>query len=164
MLKNWKKTGQGRAGGPFLGILLLLFIGVGCAAGNSSKEAREAAEAPAWEVEGEDHGILIPVDTVEQFDEKVLKAQNPVVVDFFSPSCGACMLLAPKLERVASEYSGKAGFVKVDVGRAKALVTQYDIFGTPIVLFFANGKEVKRLINPQEEAEIRMALDSFLTK
>ena len=125
MLKNWKKTGQGRAGGPFLGILLLLFIGVGCAAGNSSKEAREAAEAPAWEVEGEDHGILIPVDTVEQFDEKVLKAQNPVVVDFFSPSCGACMLLAPKLERVASEYSGKAGFVKVDVGRAKALVTQY---------------------------------------
>jgi len=84
--------------------------------------------------------------TDSSFEEKVLKSEKPVLVDFWAPWCGPCRAIAPTIEALAQENSEKVAFVKVNVDENPKTATAFGIRGIPTLLLFSEGKEVERLI------------------
>lgn len=80
--------------------------------------------------------------TDQTFDAEVLKATEPVVVDFHAEWCGPCKAMAPALDAVAAEMKGKVKVVKVDVDKNPAITTKYGIRAMPTLLVFKGGKVV----------------------
>jgi len=78
------------------------------------------------------------------FESTVLKSDVPVLVDFFAEWCGPCKAMAPALEQVASEMSGKVKVVKLDVDQNPGTTQKYHIQAMPTLIMFAGGKEVNR--------------------
>ena len=73
------------------------------------------------------------------FEAEVLKAQGPVVVDFWAEWCGPCKMIAPLLDEVAKELPDKVKIVKVNVDNEQQLAQQYGIYNIPTLLFFKGG-------------------------
>lgn len=82
----------------------------------------------------------------EQFEEKVLKADKPVLVDFYADWCGPCKAAAPVLDELADEADGKYEVIKVNVDENQELSQQHGIMSIPTVMLFKDGKEVDRQI------------------
>ncbi|MGH7145411.1 MAG: thioredoxin [Planctomycetota bacterium] len=76
------------------------------------------------------------------FQEEVLDATLPVVVDFYADWCGPCKMLAPVLDKLAAEYAGKIKFVKVNADLEPDLTSQAGVTGFPTVLFIKEGHAV----------------------
>ena len=74
------------------------------------------------------------------FDELVLKATQPVVVDFFAEWCGPCKAMAPALDQVAAEMKDKIKVVKVDVDQSPGITSKYGIRAMPTLMIFKNGE------------------------
>ena len=77
-----------------------------------------------------------------QFEQEVLAAAEPVVLDFFSTECPPCEALAPKFEAVAEQFAGRARFLKVFRQGNRELAKQLGVSGSPTLIFFKGGKEV----------------------
>ena len=80
------------------------------------------------------------------FEEKVLKSDKPVLVDFWAPWCGPCRMAGPVIEELAGEYEGKAVIGKVNVDEERQLAGQYGVMSIPTVILFKDGKEFDRQI------------------
>ncbi len=76
----------------------------------------------------------------KDFETEVIKATEPVVVDFFAEWCGPCKAMAPALEQVAEELKGKVKVVKVDVDQNPGITTKYRIQAMPTLMIFKDGK------------------------
>jgi len=74
------------------------------------------------------------------FDAEVLGASGPVLVDFYTTWCGPCKMLAPIVEKLADEFSGKLTVAKVDLDQAPNLASRYNITSVPTVIVFEAGK------------------------
>jgi thioredoxin 1 len=74
------------------------------------------------------------------FDEVVVKSDKPVIVDFWAEWCGPCRMIAPIIEEISKEYSGKAVVTKCDVDNSPQVTAKYGIRNIPTVLFFKDGK------------------------
>jgi thioredoxin 1 len=74
------------------------------------------------------------------FDEQVLKSSTPTLVDFWAPWCGPCKMIAPILDEIAPDFSGKVNFVKVNVDDNPNLAAKYGIRGIPSLLIIKNGE------------------------
>ena len=74
------------------------------------------------------------------FDELVIKSDKPVVVDFWAEWCGPCRMIAPIMEELSHEYTGKAVVVKCDVDSSPGVAAKYGIRNIPTILFFKEGK------------------------
>ncbi|MBP2653825.1 MAG: thioredoxin [Firmicutes bacterium] len=96
------------------------------------------------------------------FKDKVLGAAQPVLVDFWASWCGPCKMVAPELEAVAADYSGKAAVVKVNVDEQQELAQQYGVMSIPTILVFKDGKEVNRIVGFRPKSEFSSALNSLL--
>ena len=79
--------------------------------------------------------------TLENFDEEVLGADIPVIVDFYADWCGPCKMLAPELEAVAKELDGKIKIGKVNVDEQGELANAFGINAIPALIVFKNGVE-----------------------
>jgi thioredoxin 1 len=99
----------------------------------------------------------------ETFDEKVLKAKTPVLVDFWAPWCAPCMGVAPILDDLAEEYKGRIGIVRLNVDEAPQSATMYGISAIPTLLLFKEGKPVGQIVGFRPKAELKKALDEILT-
>lgn len=96
------------------------------------------------------------------FDEKVLKAKNPVLVDFWATWCRPCLMVAPIVDELAEKYSGKIDFVKVDVDQNPKTAASYNVMSIPTILIFKNGKPVSHMVGLRPKAELARNLDTAL--
>lgn len=83
--------------------------------------------------------------TENNFKEEVLNSKLPVLVDFWSPTCGPCLRIAPVIEELSEEMS-EVRFAKVNVGEEPNLAEEYGIMSIPTLVLIKNGKEEKRSI------------------
>ncbi|MBX0327290.1 thioredoxin [Oscillochloris sp. ZM17-4] len=101
--------------------------------------------------------------TDSEFEMKVLKSTQPVVVDFWAPWCGPCRAIAPTLDKLAGEYDGKLTVAKVNTDEEIRWAGQLGIQGIPTLIIFKDGKEFKRLVGSRSEGAYREAFDSALS-
>jgi thioredoxin len=116
--------------------------------------------AGARELAG-DQGPVQPV-TAANFEERVVRAETPVVVDFYATWCGPCKRLAPTLSKLAGEYAGRIQFVKVDVDRERALAARFEVTSVPTLMWFAHGRAERLSAGLESEAALRARLDGRL--
>lgn len=84
--------------------------------------------------------------TTADFDEKVLKNQLPVIVDFYSDSCVVCKKIAPVLGDIEDDYEGKLEVVKVNTNFDSQLSERYSVMSNPTLIVFKNQKELGRKV------------------
>ena len=104
---------------------------------------------------------VLQIDSAKTFERRVLGADKPVLVDFYSDSCPPCRELAPTIEQLAKQYRGRAVISKVNVNELPELTTRYGIYGVPTVLLFRNGQEVRRLEGLRPQRAYTAVLDSL---
>lgn len=100
--------------------------------------------------------------TVQDFDEKVLKAEGPVLVDFWAPWCMPCKMLGPILDELAEDYSGKVAIVKVNTDENQALAAKYGIRGIPTLILFKDGEMADRISGLQSKGALTEMLDKVV--
>ncbi|MCS7098428.1 MAG: thioredoxin [Candidatus Methanomethyliaceae archaeon] len=90
----------------------------------------------------------------ENFDAVVNSSNLLVVVDFWAPWCGPCIVMAPIFERLARKYKDKVLMAKMNVDENLEVPQRFNIYGIPTFIFIKNGKEVKRIIGAVRESEL----------
>ena len=98
----------------------------------------------------------------DDFSEKVLNSDVPVVVDFYSDSCVACKRLAPTLCDIEEEYEGKLNVFKVNTGFDKKLVEDYGIQSNPTLIFFKEGRAIDKQVGAKDYDELSDWIDSLI--
>jgi thioredoxin 1 len=100
--------------------------------------------------------------TDSAFEETVLGAKIPVIVDFWAPWCGPCRMVAPTLEKLAKEYEDKMLVAKVNTDENPEWAGRYQVQGIPTMLFVAQGKIVHRQVGALPEPILREIVTEFL--
>ncbi len=107
--------------------------------------------------------ITEPIHVTDSaFEQTVLKSTLPVIVDFWAPWCSPCRMVAPVLDKLASEYAGKLVVAKVNTDEQQEWATRYNVQGIPTMLFVANGKIVHRQTGALPEKMLRDVVSQFL--
>ena len=96
------------------------------------------------------------------FDELVLKSDKPVIVDFWAEWCGPCRMIAPIIDEMSKEYSGKAVVAKCDVDNSPQVAAKYSIRNIPTVLFFKDGKVADKQVGAVPKVNFVNKLNALL--
>jgi thioredoxin 1 len=82
----------------------------------------------------------------DEFEQKVLKADKPVLVDFFAHWCMPCKMAGPVIDQLADDYKDKALVAKVNVDEGQEIASQFGVMSIPTVIMFKDGKEINRQV------------------
>jgi thioredoxin 1 len=106
-----------------------------------------------------------PTTLPKSFDDLISGSDKPVLADFWAEWCGACRMLSPTVQRIASEYKGRIVTIKVNVDRKPQIASRFQISGIPTVILFAGGRPVLRfsgaLPYEQFKRQLEQALDGL---
>ena len=98
----------------------------------------------------------------QNFQQVVNNSTLPVLVDFYSPTCGPCHTLAPVIEQLAGQYAGRALICKLDTSRHQMTASQFQIRGVPTLIFFKNGQSVDQVVGAVPAQELEQRLNNLL--
>ena len=100
--------------------------------------------------------------TDASFETDVIQASKPVLVDFWATWCGPCLMMAPILEEIASEYTDQMTVAKLDVEANPATHPKFGVSGIPTLILFKNGKAVERIMGYQPKNKVLSKLTPHL--
>ncbi len=99
----------------------------------------------------------------ENYEEKVIKSDAPIVVDFWGPQCGPCFALMPIIEQLAEEHKNYFRLIKIDASRNRRLCMDLRLLSLPGFIFYRGGREVGRLTGNKVSTEaLRDAIRRFV--
>ncbi len=97
------------------------------------------------------------------FEQDVLSAGQPVLVDFWAAWCAPCRMLAPTVDAVAEKYAGRARVVKLNVDENPTVSQKYGIKGIPTLILFKGGKEEERIVGATSKDAIARMIDKHVS-
>jgi len=97
--------------------------------------------------------------TEDSFETEVIQAAVPVVVDFYTPWCGPCKLLAPVLEQLAGEFDGRLKFGRANVEETPDLAATFEVSGVPTLMLFRGGEAVDQVVGFSGLRQLKAWLD-----
>ncbi len=106
-------------------------------------------------------GKLEYVDA-SNFEEKVLKSDIPVLIDFYADWCAPCKMMEPALEEAVDYYAGKLKIYKLNVDENPYIAAQYQIMSIPAMLFFKNGTPVAQIIGAVNKKKLFSEIESVI--
>jgi thioredoxin 1 len=96
------------------------------------------------------------------FDEQVVKSEQPVLVDFWAPWCAPCLMIAPVLEEIAEKRKGAIKVCKVNVDESPGVAQTYGIRSIPTLMLFKKGQVACRLVGVRPQAEIEKEIEAAI--
>jgi thioredoxin 1 len=100
--------------------------------------------------------------TDANFDQEVLKSNQPVLVDFWAPWCGPCKMIAPIVAEISAEYEGKLKVGKLNTDDNQGTAARYGVMSIPTVMIFKNGQMVARIVGAQPKQALTGKIDAVL--
>ena len=100
--------------------------------------------------------------TDDNFEQEVLNADQPALVDFWAEWCMPCKMLAPTIDEIAGDYAGRVKVGKVDTDNSRNVAMKYGISAIPTVMIFKDGEVVKKFVGLQQKSDLSAALDEVL--
>ena len=100
--------------------------------------------------------------TKEIFEEQILKADQPVLVDFWAPWCTYCRRIAPAFDKIASQQEDKLIFAKLDIDDAAEIAEEYGVDTIPTLIIFKNGEVLGSIVAPDSKAKIEAFIEENL--
>ena len=107
------------------------------------------------------NGVTFPV-TDETFEEEVLNAEQPVLIDYWAEWCGPCKMIAPVLEEIAEDYAGRLKVAKLNIDENPATPPKYGIRGIPTLMLFKNGSVEATKVGAVSKSQLSAFIDSNL--
>jgi thioredoxin 1 len=101
--------------------------------------------------------------TDDTFEDVVLMAELPTVVDFWAVWCGPCKMIAPVLEEIAEEYDGQLQVVKLDVDHNNQSAMHYGVMSIPTLIVFKGGQPVERIVGFMPKAKLLTKITPHLS-
>ena len=104
----------------------------------------------------------VPVELNDaSFTEFINRASKPVMVDFYSPTCGPCRMLAPVIDKLAKKFHDRVIIAKLDTSRSQMTAGRYGIRGVPTLIFFKNGEVIDQVTGALPEQELSRYLENL---
>ena len=104
-----------------------------------------------------------PVEIEEaRFEEAVLKAATPVLVDFWGPECRPCLMITPVIDKLAEEYDGRVDFVRINVADNPRIAGRYDVMGLPTLIVFKDGRPFSNVVGFRSKNDLKEILEEAL--
>jgi len=100
--------------------------------------------------------------TSQNFENEVIKNEKTILVDFWSPNCSPCLVIAPVIEELAKEFEGRAAVGRLNIMENPEIAKQYKIVGVPTLIIFKNGKPAERATGLRPKQIIVDKLNSLI--
>jgi thioredoxin len=107
---------------------------------------------------------LVPYVDERSFEREILMSELPVLVEYTATWCAPCKTIAPDVEAIARELTGKAKVVKVDIDKCQAITQQLRIQSVPTFMVFAGGRPVAAKVGALRRVQLRQLLEPFLPR
>ena len=96
------------------------------------------------------------------FEEQVLKSEQPVMVDYWADWCGPCKMIAPILDEIADEYDGKLKVAKLNVDENQEIAQKYSVRGIPTLMIFKSGDVAATKVGAVSKSQLSAFIDSVI--
>jgi thioredoxin 1 len=100
--------------------------------------------------------------TDSDFEQKVIKSKNPVLLDMWAPWCVPCRMVAPVVDKLSQKYAGRCQFYKMNIDENQKTPSKYKVMSIPTLLLFKNGVAVDTVVGAVPERSLASRIDGIL--